>query len=378
MTGLESPEQPRRPHIFYGWWMVLVASLLMLLSTESIRASMGIWHLPVSYELGWSIAAISGGVAIFSVVALLLGPVVGFLGDHVISIRRIVIAGLIVLAGAFFIFSQTQNLLVFYVATALIGAGSAMSGWILLMTVVCRWFIRHRATAIGLAHMVSSLGPLFLVPLTFYLFTWVTWREAANVLGVVVLVFAVVALAWFRNRPEDMGLLPNGASTALRQTSFSVFQTLRTRSFWFIAVADGLAAVEILRLADFTLDPRDTTVVLVILSLTTLVFLLVGGIVGDRFPKSLALAAFTALQLVAWGALSFSGSLVALYLSAAFLGMSNGGRTPIRVAILADYFGTGSLATILGLFGFFAGLISFILGPLALVLDSLAQIHRRD
>ena len=86
---------------------------------------------------------------------------------------------------------------------------------------------------------------------------------------------------------------------------------------------------------------------------------------GDRFPKSLALAAFTTLQLVAWGALFFSGSPVALYLSAAFLGMSNGGRTPIRVAILADYFGTGSLATILGLFGFFAGLIPFIFGPLA-------------
>ncbi len=231
MIAVESPEQSGRPRIFYGWWMVLVAGLVMMLTIGTIPSAMVSWSLPLSRELGLSRAAISGGVAIFSVVALSLGPVVGFLGDRVISIRRMVIAGLIVLAGAFFIFSQTQNLLVFYVATALMGAGSAMSGWILLMTVICRWFVRHRATAVGLAHMVSGIGPLFLVPLNIYLLTWVAWREAATVLGVVVLVFAVVALAWLRNRPEDMGLLPNGTSTALRQTSFSVFQTLRTRSF---------------------------------------------------------------------------------------------------------------------------------------------------
>ena len=40
--------------------------------------------------------------------------------------------------------------------------------------------------------------------------------------------------------------------------------------------------------------------------------------------------------------------------------VSKGGRTPIRVAKFGDYFGTASLPTILGLIGFFAGVMALI------------------
>ena len=40
--------------------------------------------------------------------------------------------------------------------------------------------------------------------------------------------------------------------------------------------------------------------------------------------------------------------------------VSKGGRTPIRVAKFGDYFGTASLATILGLIGFLAGVMALI------------------
>ena len=81
---------------------------------------------------------------------------------------------------------------------------------------------------------------------------------------------------------------------------------------------------------------------------------------GDRISKSTALACFTALQVVAWVAMAVVGSLPALYVAAVALGISKGGRTPLRVAILADYFGTASLAFILGLFAFFSGLSTFV------------------
>ena len=42
--------------------------------------------------------------------------------------------------------------------------------------------------------------------------------------------------------------------------------------------------------------------------------------------------------------------------------MSRRGRSTLRVAIIADYLGTNSSATILGLFGSFAGLMGFVGG----------------
>ena len=183
-----------------------------------------------------------------------------------------------------------------------------------------------------------------------------------------IIAVAFIALAWLRNRPEDMGLLPYGSS-GVSQHSFSGLQALRTRAFWFIAMAEGLAAVEVLTLTDLAIasgfSGRVSAFAVTILGLTSFLFLPVGGLVGDRLSKSAALAAFTVIQLVGWVVLYFSGITAALYLSAVFLGMSKGGRTPISIAILADYLGTGSLPVILGLFGLFSGVIAYGAIPMA-------------
>ena len=82
MTGSESLGQPRSPRIFHGWWLVLVAGLVMPLSYNSVPAFTGVWVFSLSEEFGWSRAKISGAWLIFILVGLLMGPVVGFLADR--------------------------------------------------------------------------------------------------------------------------------------------------------------------------------------------------------------------------------------------------------------------------------------------------------
>ena len=361
LVGLDPQEQPGRRRVFYGWWLVGLIGLVMLASTVPVFPSMTVWFLALERHFGWTRAQLSWALTLIRGVGLLLGPVVGYLGDRVVSIRRMVVAGLVILAGAFFFFSQTQNLWMFYAAFALMAAGATISGWILLMT-LSRWFVRRRAAAIGLAQMVGALGALFLVPLIAFSVGsdsgWADWRLTANLTGGLILVVAAVAFSRLRNQPEDMGLFPDGGPEGAKQTSFSAFQALRTRAFWLIALGDGLAGMQVLNSTDIALTS-------VLFGFTSLVFTLVGGLVGDRYSKSASLACFTALQVLAWGASTFGSSLAAFYLSAVVMGIAQGGRTPIRVAILADYFGTNSLATILGLFGLFAVLTALIGGPLA-------------
>ena len=352
-------EEPRRRGVFYGWWLVALAGLVMVAATVPWSPqAMPIWVVAQAQDFNWTVGReLTWALYILIIGGLLLGPVVGYLGDRVIGIRRMVVAGLVILSGAFFFFSQTQNLWMYYAASALLAVGATISGGILLMTVLSRWFVRRRATALGMAHMFGPLGAMCLVPLIALSAdpnpdqVGLGWRLTAVVLGGSTMVVAVLAFTRLCNRPEDMGLLPDGGPPAARQGSFSAFQALRTRSFWLIACGDGLSTINVPDLTD--------TALMLVLSTSTLGFALVGGVLGDRVPKSAALATFTALQVVAWAAAALVGSQPALYLSAVVLGMSRGGRSPLRAAILADYFGTNSLATILGLFGFFAGLTGF-------------------
>ena len=360
-------EERRRRGVFYGWWLVALAGLVLVAATVpwSLRAT-PIWVVALAQDFNWIVGReLEWALYILIIGGLLLGPVVGYLADRVIGIRRMVIAGLVILSGAFFFLSQTQNLWMYYTVCALTAVGATMSGWIPLMTVLSRWFVRRRATALGVAHMFSPLGAIFLVLLialigdSYHDRVGLGWRPAAIVVGGSIMVVAVLAFTWLRNRPEEMGLLADGGPTAVRQGSFSVFQALRTRSFWLIACGDGISTTNIPDLTD--------TAPMLVLSTSTVVFALVGGLAGDRVSKSAALAFFTALQILAWAAAALVGSQPALYLSAVVLGMSRGGRSPLRVAIFADYFGMNSLATILGLFGFFMGLAGFISGLAGLV-----------
>ena len=359
---MEYREERRRRGVFYGWWLVALAGLVMVAATVpwSLR-TMPIWALAMAQEYYPAVVGselIMRALYILIIGGLLLGPVVGYLTDRVIGVRRMVVTGLVILAGAFFFFSQTQHLLMYYAASVLMAVGVTMCGWIPLLTMLSRWFVRRRATALGVAHMFGPIGAISLAPLIAlsadpYQVS-LGWRLTAVVLGGSIMVVAVLAFTRLRDRPEDMGLLPDGGPPVVRQASFPAFQVLRTRSFWLIACADGISKTMVPELAD--------TVPRLVLSTSTAVFALVGGVLGDRVPKAAALASFTALQIVAWAAAALVGSQPALYLSAVVLGMSRGGRSPLIGAILADYFGTNSLATILGLFGLVMGLTGFISG----------------
>ena len=77
---------------------------------------------------------------------------------------------------------------------------------------VNQWFVAHRGRAIALMGLGFPLSNAILPPLSRFLIDHLGWRDAYAVLGVIVLLLIVpAALLLVRNRPEDVGLFPDGA-----------------------------------------------------------------------------------------------------------------------------------------------------------------------
>ena len=94
-------------------------------------------------------------------------------------------------------------------------------------------------------------------------------------------------------------------------------------------------------------------------------FQLVGGYVGDRVPKRIALFIFTSIQAGAVVVLTTATSLSTFFLFAVLFGIGFGGRNPLTVAVRGEYFGRTSFGKILGLSTVPMNLLLLISSPMA-------------
>ena len=133
---------------------------------------------------------------------------------------------------------------------------------------------------------------------------------------------------------------------------------MRTSSFWLIAFGHGFTSMIIISIMAhlaplLTLDRGYSvpTAGLVVTAYTavSMVFQIVGGYVGDRVPKRIALFFFSSIQAGAIFILIFAPNLGYIFLFAVVFGMGFGGRNPLTTSIRGDYFGRSSFGKIMGM-----------------------------
>lgn len=157
-------ESARRGPAFYGWIVVAVAALIILIGAGT-RAAPGAVLLGIETDTGWS----RGDIALAGGAGLLLlglgGPVSGILLDR-FGVRRVTI-GALVLAGGGMLLSAAvrevwQLVLLF---GALTGFGAGLVGSSLGRVIANRWFESRRGFVVGLMGASSSAGQLVSFPL---------------------------------------------------------------------------------------------------------------------------------------------------------------------------------------------------------------------
>ena len=365
----------RLKRIYYGWYLIPAFGAVMLLATTPLFHAMGIWAVAIERAFGWNRTQLSLALSFTRIEGGILGPIEGYFIDK-FGTRRMVLIGMVIMGLGWVLFSRMNHLLVFYFAYLVIALGQGLGSWLALHTMLNNWFIKRRSMVMGLANSVSRLGSLFLVPLIAWLVDPdVTgrfgWSNTALVLGIVVVLLAFPITRIIRDRPEDYGLLPDGESpsepvgkpgnlkdvTPVDTFDFTVSQALKTRAFWLIGVGHGFTSMVLLALmlhlapmmTDMGYSLQTAAYVVSAYTAVSMVFQMVGGILGDKIPKNVALMFFSLLQAIGVFCLILGpATLATAYIFALFFGMGFGGRSPISSSIRGEYFGRKHFGKIMG------------------------------
>jgi MFS family permease len=246
------------------------------------------------------------------------------------------------------------------------------------MTAVNNWFVRRRGLALGLLMGGFGIGGTIGVPFLGWFITQTDWRTAAVVVGLAFWVVGIPAAFVIKHRPEDQGLRPDGLPPAtlqaggasgpmapLREVAFTARQALATQAFWLLSivfairqlVSSAVAVHEVPFFVNRHFSLEDASIILgvtVLISITGRVF---WGWLGDRWDRRWVLVlchTLIAMGVVLMTMIPDANSPDRLNLVVrvvAFLlvfGIGYGGTIPVSLALMADFFGRRSYATIQG------------------------------
>lgn len=132
------------------------------------------------------------------------------------------------LAIACLIMSLVSDVPQLYVGFTLIRCLGQGAMWLVGTWLVGEWFLRKRGFATAVSGLGSSLSVMLFPVLNVYLIAALGWRTAWQVLGLIVAAGIVLpASLYLRDRPEDLGLHPDGIEPgeAMKQSEFKSTST---------------------------------------------------------------------------------------------------------------------------------------------------------
>lgn len=329
----------------------------------AIRDSLGISQAQTN--LIFSLARAEGGLE---------GPVAGWLIDR-FGNRKLLVPSIILAVAGYIVLSQfVDDLLSFsLVYLLMVSLGNSIAFQHAAFAGLNQWFNRRRALAISTLAAVSSLGGLTLVPLLNQLIERRSWQDASLASGIAYLVVLLPLCLFFRNRPEDMGLLPDGDTSPPMASGsadgpgergrelrdYTVREALHTRAYWLLMAGAGLRQAATLGILVSIIPILETKGVSrqEAANLTALMFginffsRLILGYFGDRWPKSRLLAGSLAVEASGFICLFFgywSGSGIALILLFIFFEGMGDGAGIIVWAAMGEYYGRDRFATLRG------------------------------
>ncbi|MFD4605737.1 MFS transporter [Streptomyces sp. NPDC058464] len=344
--------------------------------------SFSVFQQPVTQSLGWATAVFGAVFTVVNVVMAIGSPLVGRLVDR-IGVRVPVVAGVVLFALGLFGISQIHSAgALYWISAVCLGLGASLAGPVAAMRVVSSWYDGSRALFLGVVIAAApQLAQAAVAPTARWLIGSVGWRGAYQVLATAVLVFGGVAAVFLvrtRSAPagpavQDAGPRSAGAQP-LSEPGVPARRAYRSRTFWFITVADCLVTGALIGTQTNMvgwLTSRGTsggtaTLLLSILALSVLAGVVCCGYLADRIQSPRVTAACYVLPVLSLVCLLAAGnSFGLLVLGVVMMGMGLACAAMLLPFLVTRYFGLKSSAEIYGV-STAANVVSSGVGTLAI------------
>jgi sugar phosphate permease len=364
-------QRPAKKPIFYGWWIVLAGSISQAYTSGTFWQGFGAFFDPIIDQFGWSRALTAGAMSLQRTESGAISPFVGWFVDK-FGPRNVMLFGTFLTALGFILLSRIQELWQFYAAFLVLTIGLSFGTFLIVTTAVANWFVESRSKALSFTMAGSGLGGV-LVPVIIWLIATTDWRTGLVVVAIGYLVIGIPVSFVMKSRPEDYGLLPDGAlpeepdeqtgsgDAARRRTALScevnmtTRQALSSRVFWQLAIAMGVSGMvisasihQIPAITSFGISRNIAGFAILGVSLFSVAGRLGSGFFGDRLDKRHVIAVSLFLQFVGTMVFAFSSELWHLAIFIVTWGVGFGASIPVRFALIADLFGRRHYGSIMG------------------------------
>lgn len=369
--------------VFFGWYVVAASAVGLIFGLSTfLGISFGFFLKPLSETFGWSRAEVSFGLTISTLIIIGLAPVAGRMIDKY-GVKRLLMTSIVAFGLTVCAMSLlTASIYHFYAMFALV----AVLGLITLPTsytrVILNWFDAKRGIALGVALSGVGIGAVVMPPmLQFLISTW-GWRVAYVGVGLAALLISLPVIQMLlRERPEDMGLLPDGGHQAQHLSTganpeppgLSLGEAARQRAFWLLVVVFFLMGIATIGttvhlmalLTDRGLSPASAATTISVLGLSMIFGRVVGGLLLDRFFAPFV--AFVFLIGTAAGLLILAGGAPGQWvlLAIVLLGLGFGAEFDLMSYLVSRYLGLRAYGQIYG-FIYAAFAIGAGIGPVVM------------
>ncbi len=167
---------------------VLIAGCVVIIVSFAIRASFGVFQIPISTEFNWPRAEFSLAIAIQNLFWGIGQPIFGALAER-IGDRKAIILGALTYAAGLVLSSFAVSPLAHQFYETLVGFGIAGTGFGVILAVVGRASSdENRSMSLAIATAAGSAGQVFGAPVAEWLLSFMSWQN-------VFLLFAAAVLA---------------------------------------------------------------------------------------------------------------------------------------------------------------------------------------
>src|SRR6266403_1801627 len=200
--------------------MVVGVSTAVNALAWGVRSTFALFYVAMLGEFAWGRGPTALGYSLSWLGFVFFAPIAGWLSDRW-GTRTVVAGGGVILGVALALTGQVTSLAQYYLCFGVLGAAGIAGMLIPATTIVTRWFVRSRGTAMGILSAGNAGSALVFYPVNAWLIATLGWRAALVAFGAIVAALVISLALLYRDPPTDETTSPQqmpaaGATWTLR------------------------------------------------------------------------------------------------------------------------------------------------------------------